>query len=106
ILAARPEEAGRHSVAKVCIAPMGAVGPALQLAAAFRRAGVATEVLGDAPKVKKAMAFIDKVKIPFAVVYGENEAATGTFKVKRMSTGEQREFASAEEAAAFLRDAE
>ena len=61
----------------------------LRLAAATRRAGIATEVYPDAVKMKKQMAYANAHHVPFVALVGEQEMAEGKVALKYMNTGEQ-----------------
>lgn len=61
----------------------------LRLAAATRRAGIATEVYPDAVKMKKQMAYANAHHVPFVALVGEQEMAEGKVALKDMNTGEQ-----------------
>ena len=61
----------------------------LRLAAATRRAGIATEVYPDAVKMKKQMAYANAHHVPFVDLVGEQEMAEGKVALKDMNTGEQ-----------------
>lgn len=62
----------------------------LRLAAAARRAGIATEVFPDAVKMKKQMAYANAQQIPFVALVGENEMEQNVVSIKNMQTGEQQ----------------
>ena len=59
------------------------------LAAATRRAGIATEVYPDTVKMKKQMAYANAHHVPFVALVGEQEMAEGKVALKDMNTGEQ-----------------
>lgn len=61
----------------------------LRLAAATRRAGIATEVYPDAVKMKKQMAYANAHHVPFVALVGEQEMTGGKVALKDMNTGEQ-----------------
>ena len=48
------------------------------------------------------MAYADKIKVPYAVIVGEDEQAEGVLSVKNMRTGEQVKL-SPDEAALLIR---
>ena len=47
------------------------------------------------------MSYADKLKVPFAVILGEDEAESNVYSVKNMRTGEQVKLAP-EEAVAYV----
>ena len=61
----------------------------LQLAAAVRKAGIATEVYPDAVKMKKQMAYANAHHVPYVALVGESEMAEGRVALKDMNSGEQ-----------------
>jgi histidyl-tRNA synthetase len=82
------------------IAPMGepALRQATLMARDFRRGGLAVEIAEG--RLKRAMELANKLGARFALIVGENELAAGRYALKNMSTGEQRELARDEIAAA------
>ena len=74
----------------------------LRLAAATRRAGIATEVYPDAVKMKKQMAYANAHHVPFVALVGEAEMAEGRVALKNMETGQQQSL-TIEEAIAVIR---
>lgn len=57
--------------------------------AALREAGIKAELYPDAAKMAKQFQHADKRGIPFAVLCGDEEISTATFKIKNLSSGEQ-----------------
>jgi histidyl-tRNA synthetase len=64
-------------------------GDLLVLSARLREAGVRTELYPDPVKMKKQLAYADARKIPFVLLYGENEKSGGTFQLKNLTDGSQ-----------------
>ena len=63
---------------------------ALPLLAQLRKAGIRAEVYPEAgAKMKKQMSYANAKQIPFVVVIGSEEMATGMVSLKNMVTGEQ-----------------
>ena len=62
---------------------------ALAVATALRRAGIACEITLDDKKLGKQMKAADQRGVPFAVVVGPDEVASGVVQLKRLATGEQ-----------------
>ena len=62
----------------------------LPLLQQLRQAEIATELYPDAVKLKKQMMYADQKKIPFVLLVGPEEKASGLFKLKNMATGEQQ----------------
>ena len=65
------------------------MGFAVAAATALRNAGVRTQLYGEKKKFKAKMSYADKLKVPFAVLIGEDEINEGVLSVKDMRTGEQ-----------------
>ena len=63
--------------------------PAIGLSQVLRNAGVRVQLYGEKKKFKQKMSYADKLKVPYAVLLGEDEIAEGVCSVKNMVTGEQ-----------------
>jgi len=76
---------------QVLIIPMGKneLTYALENAKKLRVANIATEVYADEAKMKKQMTFANNKQIPFVIIIGEDELASGLLTFKNMETGEQ-----------------
>ena len=77
------------------------MGFAIAAATCLRKAGVRTQIYGEKKKFKQKMSYADKLKVPYAVLIGEDEEAAGVVSVKDMVSGEQLKL-SPEEAAAHI----
>ncbi len=73
------------------IIPMGEeqVAYAMGCATALRAEGVRTQVYTERKKPKAKFAYADKLTVPYAVVVGESEAASGTVGLKDLRSGQQ-----------------
>ena len=71
---------------------------AVRTATLLRDAGIRTQLYCEQKKFKQKMAYADKLKVPFAVLLGEDEIAEGKCSVKNMKTGEQLKLTPAEAA--------
>ena len=58
------------------------------LAETLRSSGLRVQLYCEQKKFKQKMAYADKLKVPFAVLLGEDEIAEGKCSVKNMKTGE------------------
>ena len=86
------------------VIPLGdELGYAVRCAAALRSAGVRTQVYTEKKKAKAKFAYADKLRIPYAVVVGEDEAAGGTVGLKDLRAGGQVTVSPAE-AARIIQD--
>src|SRR5690606_28201902 len=61
----------------------------LPLLARLRAEGIAAELYPTAAKLKKQMSYADGKGIPYVLLVGEEEMATGRFTLKDMASGEQ-----------------
>ena len=76
---------------------------ALGAARVLREGGARVDVDLRGGSLKSQFRRADKSQAPFALVLGEAEAAAGTLQIKELATGEQREMAVGEVAAAIAR---
>lgn len=70
-----------------------------KVAGLLRKAGVAVEVFPDSIKMSKQYAVTDKKNIPWGILVSAEEAQNGTLTLKNLSTREQFQGITAEEAA-------
>ncbi|MBQ7801685.1 MAG: histidine--tRNA ligase [Oscillospiraceae bacterium] len=71
---------------------------AIALAETLRAAGIRVQLYGEQKKFKQKMAYADKLKVPYAVLLGEDEIAEGVCSVKNMRSGVQLKLTPAEAA--------
>lgn len=77
--------------ADVLILPMTEDGKAAAALATYLRGeGIRAQVYMEKKKFKAKLSYADKLRIPFAVMLGEDELAAGKVSLKNMSTGEQQ----------------
>jgi histidyl-tRNA synthetase len=76
----------------IIIIPMGTETSAQQFAETLRLDGVRTLVYLGGKSVGKAFEYANAEGIPFALVLGENELKSSTVTIKKMATGEQKQF--------------
>lgn len=62
---------------------------ALPLLKKLREAGIRAEIFPESAKMKKQMNYADKKQIPFVLMAGPDEIASGQLGLKNMTTGEQ-----------------
>ena len=80
------------SIAKVLVVSMTEEpNRALEVGAAFRNAGINTDVYIEDKKIKTKFKYADKLQIPYVAIIGEDEEKNGTVSLKNMETGEQEE---------------
>jgi histidyl-tRNA synthetase len=95
------EDAGRGQAkprVDVFLAWMGAAAyaPAVSLARRLRREGFAVELPPEEMKFKKSLGLADKLGAAFALIFGEDEVASGQLTLKRLSDGSQQKLAEPE----------
>jgi histidyl-tRNA synthetase len=62
---------------------------ALPLLSQLRAAGIATELYPQASKLKKQLSYADAKRIPYVLLIGDEEMASGLLSLKNMESGEQ-----------------
>jgi histidyl-tRNA synthetase len=63
---------------------------ALKLATELRSQNISSEVYPDLTKIKKQLEYANKKSIPYAIIIGSEEIATGQLTIKNLETGEQQ----------------
>lgn len=86
---------GLRSTTELLFADMGVEETlhVLPVARALREAGVSVEVYPDHVKLKKQFDYAERKGIGFISINGETEAQGKTIQIKRLDSGEQRQFA-------------
>ncbi|HLT88780.1 MAG TPA: histidine--tRNA ligase [Sphingobacterium sp.] len=69
----------------------------------LREAGIAAELYPTAAKLKKQMGYADDKQIPYVLLMGEEEIASGAYSLKDMTSGEQQKL-SVDTLISFLKD--
>jgi histidyl-tRNA synthetase len=88
-LALFPKETGISSKIMVAYMDEESLRYGLRVVQSLRTEGIAAEIYPDAAKLKKQLEYADKKMIPFVIVIGSEEVATGLLTFKNMDTGEQ-----------------
>ena len=84
------------------VIPMGDVLDwAVQTATVLRNAGIRSQIYMEQKKAKAKFTYADKLRIPFAVVVGEDERDAGAVSLKDLRTGEQQTLSPAQAAEAI-----
>lgn len=68
----------------------------LKLLHELHEAGISAEIYPEAAKMKKQFGYADNKKIPYTIIIGPDEAATGLYQLKNMLTGEQHKIKASE----------
>jgi histidyl-tRNA synthetase len=61
----------------------------LKLLQKLHEAGISAEIYPEPLKMKKQFGYADNKKIPYTIIIGADEAASGMYQLKNMLTGEQ-----------------
>ena len=81
------------------VIPMGNVLDwTVQTATVLRSTGIRSQIYMEQKKAKAKFSYADKLKIPFAVVVGEDERNAGNVSLKDLRTGEQQTLSPAQAA--------
>lgn len=56
----------------------------------LREAGVRTQIYFENKKIKKKMAYANKINVPYAIIIGDDEIKDGKIAFKNLETGEQK----------------
>lgn len=80
------------SIAKVLVISMiDSLDKSIEVANYLRQNGINTEVYFDDKKLKSKFKYADKLNIPYTIIIGEDEIATGKLTIKNMLTGNQEQ---------------
>ena len=81
-----------ESIAKVLLLPASPneIEKCFEIATMLRNQDIKTEVYLNDKKLKAKFKYADKLKVPYTIVIGEEEVASGKVTLKNMQTGEQQ----------------
>lgn len=81
-----------ESIAKVLLLPASPneIEKCFEIATMLRNQNIKTEVYLNDKKLKAKFKYADKLKVPYTIVIGEEEVASGKVTLKNMQTGEQQ----------------
>jgi histidyl-tRNA synthetase len=68
----------------------------LKLLEQLHKVGISAEIYPETAKMKKQFSYADNKKIPYTIIIGTEEAASGIYQLKNMVSGEQEKIHSAE----------
>lgn len=89
---------------KVAIVPLTSdLSASYKLAKSLRNKKINTEIVLEDFNMKKKLNYVNKKKIKFAVIIGEDEITTGQYAIKNMETGDQQKM-PAEKIAEFIQN--
>ena len=83
----------RTATVDLFVIPMGTEYASFKLASKLRDAGLRVEVEKNNKKLKKTMAYANKMAFPYVIILGETEIREKMIRVKVMETGEVSDFA-------------
>lgn len=86
------EEFKNASMLDLYIIPLGTSIESLKLANEFRDRGLRVELEMTDRKLKKCFEYADRENVPYIIVLGEDEVTNRKFKIKNMTTKEEKEF--------------
>lgn len=90
-------KADKKSISDVLIIPMiEDLSLPISLATKLRNNGINTEIYLNNKKLKAKFKYADKLEIPYVIIIGEDEINSNKFKLKKMSTGDEKEIDFAE----------
>ncbi len=92
-----PDSAQVSSQVLVCHFDEASLQYGLGMVQLLRENGISSEVYPDlTKKINKQLEYADKKRIPYSIVIGADEIATGQLALKNMKTGEQLKLSKAE----------
>lgn len=77
------------SMALVCHFDEPSFQYGLNVLTSLRAGGIASEIYPDLTKIKKQLDYANKKQIPYALLVGSDEMASGMIAIKNLNTGEQ-----------------
>ncbi len=84
-------KSAKTSISKVLVLPMSDnLEKCMEITAKLREEKINTEIYLEDKKIKSKFKYADKLKIPFAIVIGDDEIANNKVTLKDMTTGEQQ----------------
>jgi histidyl-tRNA synthetase len=66
----------------------------LKLLKKLHESGISAELYPEPQKMKKQFGYADNKKIPYTLIIGADEAASGIYQLKNMLTGEQEKIST------------
>jgi histidyl-tRNA synthetase len=94
----------KETITDVLVVPMaGDLAACVEVATFLRKRGINTEVFFADKKAKVKFRYADRLKIPFAIIVGEDELKANKYSLKNLKTGEQQLLALEEVVAEILK---
>ena len=82
----------KESTIDMFIIPFGTETEAFALASKLREKEIKVDIEKNFKKLKKSMAYANKINVPFVIILGEDEVQQGIINVKDMTTGQSFSF--------------
>ena len=82
----------KESIIDMFIIPFGTETQAFALASKLREREIKVDIEKNFKKLKKSMAYANKINVPFVIILGEDEVQQGIINVKDMTTGQSLRF--------------
>lgn len=82
----------KTSTVDLFVIPFGTEFDSFKFASKLRDTGLRVEVDKNVKKLKKSLAYANKMNIPYVIILGDDELKNGIIRVKDMENGENREF--------------
>lgn len=89
-LAIFPQEAQLSSKVLICHFDEASLVYGVGVLAKLRSAGIASEIYPQHAKINKQLDFGNKKRVPYVIVIGSDEVASGSLTLKNMVTGDQQ----------------
>jgi histidyl-tRNA synthetase len=84
-----PKEAQLSSKVFICHFDEASMRYGLNVLTKLREANISSEIYPDQAKIKKQLDYVNKKMIPYTIVIGSDEMASGSLAFKNMESGEQ-----------------
>jgi histidyl-tRNA synthetase len=91
-----PQETNRSSQVLITHFDESSFWYGIKILQQLREKGIASEIYPDLVKIKKQMEYANKKNIPYTILIGETEMASGKLTFKNMLTGEQQQLTSSQ----------
>ncbi len=86
----------RESVVTVYVIPIKTLPASIGIVQELRSAGISADIDMNGKGPSKNMEYVNRYKIPFALVIGDNEITSGKLMLKNMANGEQEQLSIAD----------
>jgi len=84
-----PEDIAQDIQVQISVMEQENLSYGFQLLTQFRAAGISVDMYPEAAKMQKQMKYADKRSIPYVIIIGEDEKASGVLTLKNLGDGSQ-----------------